>query len=227
MKKTIKVGTTVLLSSVILGLNAPGLVSADQTINNGSGENMTDEAKITTKGVLGEADNTDPGEVIPEGSDKWINVTLPTEVVFSSDENDEHKSITSPDNYKITNNSGRPVRVSLFSFEEVANGTALTSLNLAPTDGSAFTVVPLVAGNEVVPPTEPVKLVDLADKAGNIAGEKAAKDVSFKFTGVVDPAQLATPETETKAEGMTKQNVEYNMTFKFKALTPAGEVVTK
>ena len=81
------------------GANAFAAEGEYQTIN---GET---EASITTKGVLGTADNTDSDEALPEGDDKWINVTLPTDVVFYSDENDEHKTIVSTDNYKIKNKS--------------------------------------------------------------------------------------------------------------------------
>ncbi|PFN47091.1 hypothetical protein [Bacillus thuringiensis] len=196
------------------GTNAFAAEGDYQTINNGSGIDIKTSAEIKAKGVIGEADNTDPGESLPEGDDKWINVTLPTDVVFNSDENNEHKTIVSPDNYKITNNSGRPVQVSLENFEGVKEGTALQTLNLAPKVDGDFESKELIKDKKIT--ASPSELVKLANKDGEMTGNvNAKKEVSFKFTGNVDKTAL----------GEKKENVEYNMTLKFKALKMDGSEV--
>ncbi|MCU5087597.1 hypothetical protein OCA23_30530 [Bacillus cereus] len=190
------------------GANAFAAEGEYQTIN---GET---EASITTKGVLGTADNTDSDEALPEGDDKWINVTLPTDVVFYSDENDEHKTIVSPDNYKIKNNSGRPVKVSLQGFTGKED-TAINTLNLVSTIEGDFKTKELIK-NQKLAVKEASELVTLANKDGEITGKpEASKEVGFKFTGTVKKEVL----------GEEKQNVDYKMTLKFKALKMDGSEV--
>ncbi|MGX1460783.1 hypothetical protein ACUXG3_005129 [Bacillus thuringiensis] len=154
--------------------------------------------------------------VYPEGDNKWIHVTLPTEVVFRSDEKNDHKTIVSPTNYTITNKSGRPVQVSLQEFKGVTEGKGLKNLNLESTVEGDFDKKELIKDkNNVVESSE---LVKLANNQGELTGNnKAKKEVSFKFTGDVDKAAL----TEKK------ENVEYKMTLKFKALKMDGSEVTE
>ncbi|MBJ7967834.1 hypothetical protein [Bacillus cereus] len=171
------------------------------------------EANITAKGVIGEADNTDPGEAIPEGDNKWINVTLPTDVVFFSDEKTEHKTIISPENYKIINNSGRPVKVFLKGFTGKED-TAVKTLNLVSKIEGDFETKELIRDNKIAL-TQESELVKLANNEGKLNEKNANKEVSFKFTGNVDETLL----------GEEKQNVEYKMTLKFKALKMDGTEV--
>ncbi|MCH1722123.1 hypothetical protein [Lactococcus formosensis] len=82
--KSIK--NTVLLATIsLIGLGLSGRVLAaegqNQIIDGSKGQNSAD---IITRGNLGEIDNTDPDTPLPDGDDRWINVTLPTEVVFES-----------------------------------------------------------------------------------------------------------------------------------------------
>ncbi|HDR4874870.1 TPA: hypothetical protein QCR24_005824 [Bacillus cereus] len=203
-----------LVSIVLLGMMAMGggvnTFAAEgeyQTI-----EGQT-EANITAKGVIGEADNTDPGEAIPEGDNKWINVTLPTDVVFFSDEKTEHKTIVSPENYKIINNSGRPVKVFLKGFTGKED-TAVKTLNLVSKIEGDFETKELIRDNKIAV-TKESELVKLANNEGKLDEKDANKEVSFKFTGNVDETLL----------GEEKQNVEYKMTLKFKALKMDGTEV--
>lgn len=204
----------VLVSIVTLSLISPILASANQTLHNAN------EAEVSAKGVLGNPDNTDPGEAIPEGSDKWINVTLPITVIFNSDEKNNHKTIVSPTNYKVTNNSGRPVKVSLLSFnEKTANQTtALQRLNLTAIQ-SEFSEVVLIDNNSIIA-TE-TDLVVLGDKNGEIAGKSRAKEFGFKFTGTVDTKILSKDNEIHK-----KEKAHYTMIYKFKALSSDGENIT-
>ncbi|MBP3972971.1 hypothetical protein KAF80_29425, partial [Bacillus sp. WL1] len=63
--------------------------------------------------------------------------------------------------------------------------------------------------------TKESELVTLANNEGIINEKDAKKEVSFKFTGGVDETLL----------GEEKQNVEYKMTLKFKALKMDGTEV--
>lgn len=97
--------------STIVATIGIGSISAyaesTQTISDG-----TNNADVTVNGTIG-ADNTDPNQPIPEGSDKWINVSLDTATIFYNTSSDT--SIVSPI-YTITNNSGRPVKVKVNKF---------------------------------------------------------------------------------------------------------------
>ncbi|HDR5277925.1 TPA: hypothetical protein QCS28_005276 [Bacillus thuringiensis] len=204
-----KLASIVLLGMMAMGggVNTFAAEGEYQTI-----EGQT-EANITAKGVIGEADNTDPGEAIPEGDNKWINVTLPTDVVFFSDEKTEHKTIVSPENYKIINNSGRPVKVFLKGFTGKED-TAVKTLNLVSKIEGDFETKELIRDNKIAV-TQESELVKLANNEGKLNEKNANKEVSFKFTGNVDETLL----------GEEKQNVEYKMTLKFKALKMDGTEV--
>lgn len=120
---------TILLGSLITTVSAAALLlsgtaSADTTtLNDG-----TNNADIQVNGTLG-ADNTDPSAPIPEGSDKWINVTVDTATIFYN--TSTSTDITSP-SYSIKNNSGRPVNVKVNSFTQKDNVpiTSIGALNL-------------------------------------------------------------------------------------------------
>ncbi|MGH0590413.1 hypothetical protein ACQVQY_31130 [Bacillus mycoides] len=214
MKIQQKIVCVALLGMMTLG-NGMSTLAAEgeyQSINNSAEKDVKTSAEIKAKGVIGEANNTDPEESLPEGNNKWINVTLPTDVVFSSDEKNDHQTIISPDNYKITNNSGRPVQVSLQKFEGVKEGKSLKTLNLVPKVAGDFETKKLIKDKKIV--VSPSLLVKLANKEGKMLGN-AKKEVNFKFTGDVDKTVLSEK----------KENVEYKMTLKFKALKMDGSEV--
>lgn len=107
MKKLL---STLLISTAVFG--GAQIVAAQDVIGAG-------EADIAVNGTLG-ANNTDPGSTIPEGDTDWINVTVPTETIFYNKATDA--TIKAP-TYDITNNSGRPVTVSVKSFTDATSVT--------------------------------------------------------------------------------------------------------
>ena len=187
MKRTKLLGTVV-AGVVLLGLSSQ-VLAAEYVTSNGDGSqtidarNEDDKAEITGKikvnGNLGVADNTDPDGAIPEGSSKWINVTLPVATVFGSTDGG---GITSPD-YTIKNNSGRPVDILLhdYTIDSAASAdealTALTELNIE--DPSERDILPLAKnGASVVTPGSDVFLRNL-----DAAVKGVPTSFNFNFTG--------------------------------------------
>lgn len=181
MKKIIS-GIT--LSSLLAGgLLWSTAVFANQTVD-GSAENKN-SADVTVNGYLGQ-DNTDPGGEIPDGSDEWINITLPTATIFYSLKN--KTEIESPE-YKITNNSGRPVNVSVNQFTQTSgtNGD-VESLNLVPETTKAIAVnTQALIASGTIQNTFDVPFMVLANNQGKQASADEentyAKELSFGFTG--------------------------------------------
>lgn len=205
MKKKVIAG--LLLSSCVLGVAMPAFAQdgteadSQQTID---GENS---AEIEVNGTLG-ADNTNPGATITEGDDNWINVTVPTKTIFYNTTTDP--VIKSPD-YKITNNSGRPVSVSLEKFENDATNTSLPlpssySLNLLVEGGTG--VIPSIATSDTSTDfTTATHLIDLANKDGRMSAtgnvNAGSNEATFKYTGT--------------ATATTQVQPSYTMTLKFVA----------
>lgn len=205
MKKKVIAG--LLLSSCVLGIAMPAFAQdgteadSQQTID---GENS---AEIEVNGTLG-ADNTDPGATITEGDDNWINVTVPTKTIFYNTAKDP--VIKSPD-YKITNNSGRPVSVSLERFENDDTNTSLTlpssySLNLQVEGKQPISNI--ATSNTSTDFTTSTPLIDLANKDGRMAladeVDASSNVATFKYTGTA----TATTQVQPK----------YTMTLKFDAV---------
>ncbi|MBO0450381.1 hypothetical protein JZO76_12710 [Enterococcus sp. MJM12] len=205
MKKKVIAG--LLLSSCVLGVAMPAFAQdgteadSQQTID---GENS---AEIEVNGTLG-ADNTDPGATITEGDDNWINVTVPTKTIFYNTAKDP--VIKSPD-YKITNNSGRPVSVSLERFENDDTNTSLTlpssySLNLQVEGKQPISNI--ATSNTSTDFTTSTPLIDLANKDGRMAladeVDASSNVATFKYTGTA----TATTQVQPK----------YTMTLKFDAV---------
>lgn len=216
MKKSNLIVAASILGMMSLGTCAPAF--ANQTIDGMDGETT---GEIKTLGELGREDNTDPGAEIPDGDDRWINVTLPTEVVFySTNGSDEIKSSS---NYEILNNSGRPVKVDLTSYR-VANTDpnerqSIKELNLANASGVSFSPVRLIEnGTEKV--TTSQQLVRLANNEGKIGStnDPSAKLTRFKFSGKVDADKLIADETT---------NIDSSLNLKFTALNMAGQEVAE
>lgn len=211
------VTSVILLGMMGLGYGSQAFASEgdSQTIDGLEGNNS---AEVITRGNLGKIDNEDPDVPIPDGDDKWIKVTLPTEVVFGS-ENQE--TITSPSNYTIENKSGRPVKVDVEKYSiSGGNGVqALTELNINRTAGEqGNSTVNLVSGQaEVKDYTINQEFVRLANNEGKIGDETTgkAKATNFNFTGKVDKNSLA----------KEKNYVESKLSFKFTALRMDGQTV--
>ncbi|WP_430612526.1 hypothetical protein [Enterococcus sp. DIV0876] len=99
MKKTI---TGIFITFTMLGALGSGNLAfaGSQTIDGREGDTTGD---IQVNGIIGEFDNTTPGPN-PDDINRWINVTIPTTVLFYTTEASQHRQIVSP-TYTITNNS--------------------------------------------------------------------------------------------------------------------------
>lgn len=185
MNKKVILGATIGLMSFGMATQAMAAEGEYQTIEKDT------SAKIQARGNLGKIDNTDPDTAIPEGSKDWINVTLPTSVVFYTAEKNGvvDDKITAPTNYKITNNSGRPVSINIASYEVTKNHDSLQSLNLEHVAGADFTNVPLVESGAAKGIIDQ-DLVDLASVQGELNGQGKENTTSFTFTGAVDVDKL-------------------------------------
>lgn len=210
-KKT--VAASVLAGIMTLGMSSQVFAAEgdNQTIDGGS------TAEITTRGNLGAIDPTDPDGTLPEGDERWIKVTLPTSVVFESE---DQATITSPKNYQIKNESGRPVKVDVVSYN-ITGGEgvpALTELNIKRSAGyQGSETVNLVSGKaEVNNYSIGQEFVRLANNDGQFGSETGATNTTnFEFTGSVDKEALS-----------EKSNyVESKLNFKFTALRMDGQTV--
>ncbi|GAX46497.1 hypothetical protein [Pseudolactococcus reticulitermitis] len=180
MKKLL---STLLISTAVLAGGAQAVL-ADQDVV------AKTDADIAVSGTLG-ADNTDPGSTIPEGDKDWINVTLPTDVIFYNKATDA--AIKSP-TYDLTNNSGRPVTVSVASFKAGTSNPTLPAdfaLNLDVTGNNVTTAsTKLVENGALNTPTN--ALITLANNLGHYtATDTAVADANkatFGFSGTATAA---------------------------------------
>lgn len=189
------VGTT-LVGLLTVGFAGQAL-AADQHITGKT------NAEVEVRGNLGDTDNENPDTPLPEESDEWINVSLPTAVVFNEGPSD---SIVSP-SYKIKNNSGRHVKVDVKEYNidrtksNAAAVTALEELNIKEVGGEEEVVSLAKLGESSVTPGQ------------NSLGKINTKEtLSFAFTGKIDKSV----ELDDKAF------VESNVVFEFKALPKDG-----
>ncbi len=212
-----KAVASVLTGMVALGISSP-VFAAEGDYQTISGKEGQTSAEITTRGNLGEIDPTDPETPLPEGDDRWIKVTLPTAVVFESE---DQETITSPKNYEIKNESGRPVKVDVASYN-ITGGDgvpALTELNIKRSAGyQGNETVNLVSGTASVKNyainEEFVRLANNEGNFGSVTGT-GANTTNFEFTGKVDKDALS-----------DKSNyVESKLNFKFTALRMDGQTV--
>lgn len=147
----------------------------------------------------------------------WIKVTLPTTVVFESE---DKKTIGSPKNYEIKNESDFPVKVDITSYNIMggAGVPGLTELNIKRSLGyQGNKEVNLVLGSASVQNypinTEFVRLANKDGVFGNIT--KGDNTTNFGFTGKVDKDALS-----------EKSNyVESKLRFKFTALRMDGKTI--
>ena len=198
MKKKVIAG--LLLSSCVLGVAMPAFA---QEIDG------TGTADIPVNGTLG-ANNTEPEAEIPEGEEGWINVTVPTDVVFYN--TTTVKAIKSP-TYDIVNNSGRPVKVSLEKFEndDTNDGLELPddySLDLIVEGREGGAIQNIATSDTSADFDKLTHLVDLANVDGLQTATGTPVDdgniAHFRFGGTADPTGVVQPK--------------YTMTLKFDAV---------
>jgi len=211
-----KVAASVLAGMMTLGMSSQVFAAEgdNQTISGNEGQSS---AEILARGNFGEIDPTDPDETLPEGDERWIKVTLPTAVVFESK---DQETITSPKNYQIMNESGRPVKVDVASYNITGGGgvSALTELNIKRSTGyEGNETVNLISDTAKVQnyniDKEFVRLANKEGKFGNVEG--GAKSTNFEFTGSVNKEALS--------EG--DNHVDSKLTLKFTALRMDGKTV--
>lgn len=215
-----------LVSSAMLGVFSLGfagqVLAAEgdtQTINGADGKSTT--ADVITRGILGDSDATNPETPLPEGDNRWVKVTLPTAVVFESDK--DKAKISSPSNYKIENESGRPLKVDVSTYEVTGgNGVAaLSTLNIKRSTGYAGnqTVALIKSGAAKEKYAINTELVRLANNKGDYGQTKGtgAKSTNFEFTGTMDKSKLAKDQNF----------VESKLTFKFTPLRMDGKTTTE
>ncbi|MCK8605894.1 hypothetical protein [Leuconostoc citreum] len=181
----------------ILGVSTVGTTVVNATtISDG-----TNNADVTVNGTLG-ADNTDPVAPIPEGSDKWINVTLDTATIFYNTQTD--KNIVSP-TYNITNNSGRPVSFKVNSFKQNDSVplSSISSLNanftrkVTATDTSGSNVsTNLITGGSINSDFSSATSTQLANKNGMLSAKDTSgaysNSATFNYNGTVTDKLTAT-----------------------------------
>lgn len=214
MKK--KVFASLLLAGMVLGTGQTVFAvdpTGYKTYDNAEGKAYDDTKglDIPVNGTLGKMDNTNPDENIPEGDDRWINVTIPTIVVFNTNP-DKNTEITAA-NYTIKNTSGRPIKVDLAKFSGTEEVPAITKLSLKPTTGTAIDVV---TNGNAMGKKDKLLVNNLAAKTGNY---------EFTYTGTVDPTKIV--GKPGKAGEVTAQKVNYTMNLKFEVLNKDGSAVTK
>lgn len=189
-----------LVSASMLGFATAA--SAAET-DNGDGTKVVTEAGTSTvpvQGTLG-ADNSKPDAGIDEGNTDWVNVTVPSTTLFYSA--GTATTIKSP-TYTIENHSGRPVTVSVDSFNSQAAGGDLSkvaSLNVALDAhlGSATTNVPVIDGGTPKGNAIGTKIGELANSEGKLtasgtAGQATA--LTFGYSGSFAKGVVTSPITE-------------------------------
>lgn len=187
----------------------------------GEGETQTIEGEkdtpttgeVMTRGHLGEIDPTDPDTELPEGDDRWVKVTLPTTVIFYTE---EKNTITSPENYEIINESARPVKVDIENYEFAGGSNVeIEPLTLLSLNSLANSETFQLAKNGKSSVNAGTEMIRLANNEGKIGGIEKPKSTNFSFSGTVDNSKV----TETN------QNLTSTLTFKFTSLRLDGLTV--
>jgi hypothetical protein len=193
-----------------LGLALPAF--ADDGTTSSQQLDGSTQGNVEVNGTLG-ADNTDPTATIPEGDENWVNVTLPTKTIFYNTANSP--AIKSP-NYSIVNQSGRPVKVSLYSLENATGNATLElpddyELKLCWYDKAVSTETPLqllIADKNKTNFDKETYLTTLANKNGKMeegdTANTALKETTFSFSG--------------SASATTQIQPKYTITLKFEAI---------
>lgn len=138
----------------------------------------TDTANIPAEGIFSAFDPTNPpGPNPPAGDKAWVDVTLPTKVIFG--QNDTTEGIVSPV-FKIKNNSVKGVKVEVSKFEMGKNSdhASLKNLRLNLQVIPASKNIKLIDGKTVV--EDAFELATLGSAGGN------DESVSFSFNGSIN-----------------------------------------
>lgn len=181
--------STLIGSALFVGISLFTVAHADtSTLSDG-----TNNANVAVNGTIG-ADNTDPTAPIPEGSDKWLNITLDTATIFYNTQTDTN--IVSP-KYQITNNSGRPVSVKVNSFTQNDNVAidSIGSLNVnmnrkgTSSDTSGSSLSTNLISNGAISNFSTAGSLSLANKSGQIKSTDTdgsfSNQANFDYTGNV------------------------------------------
>lgn len=199
-----KIFGLVALSSIVL-MALPAYAEQDII-----GENS---GNIEVNGTLG-MDNTVEEAEIVEGTDQWINVTLPLKTIFYSTSPKAGATITSPD-YTITNNSGRPVDISFSKLEKSGGDADDIGYNvfLGPVNGTFSEPNPQIITNGVAEDNSgtPQLFHRLPNVNGKLSEGDAAVEgrnkINFEYYGAVTNELTKTIKHE------------YTMTLQFKAVS--------
>ncbi|GHU42782.1 hypothetical protein FACS1894193_08680 [Bacilli bacterium] len=201
MKKLLS--TLLVSTAVFAGAQS---VSADQNIVAQTG------ADIKVNGTLG-VDNTNPGATIPPGDPDWINVTLPTDTIFYN--KTSAPAIKAP-TYDLTNNSGRPVKISVDAFTGTNTGLPGDfDLNLdvtGPATGNAVATAStsLIAKGALQTPTN--ELITLANSVDQYVQGDTPVAIG---TAVNNKATFTYSGTASQTSALT---VNYTLKLKFEAV---------
>lgn len=185
-----------LVGTTLVGLMALGFATQVKAYEETEVDGLEGKTshEMDVQGLLGDPTNTDPETPLPEEDDRWINVVLPTKVLFETNSSGTIETIV---DYKIQNNSGRGVNVSVdeYRFDDKTSIDALTSLNIA-VPGNAVNLV--TDGESTLPKGSNTALATIASK-GN---------TPFEFTGNVDTSKVVKGDSDVKSK----------LVFKFKAI---------
>ncbi|BAK22287.1 hypothetical protein [Melissococcus plutonius] len=199
----------VLLIGSVVSFETVGLAEDDTEASNQQTVNGKKDADITVEGTLG-ADNKNPEEKIPEGSNDWINVTVPTKTIFYNTV--ENKNIQSP-TYTIMNNSGRPVTVSATNFVDTTSDVTLPTdfdLNLQVKGNNPTSAnTPLVTDGKIVTGLN-AKLITLANNQNQLVASDPENENPVNNKATFTYGGTATVTKSTK--------LSYTLSLKFDAV---------
>ena len=212
-----KTTTKKMLSLLCLGMLASTVgntLASAEVIDNGNGtltidnSNGTSDSSASVK-VSGQVgfDNTNPKSPDPKDPNTWLNIDIPTKMVFASTEASGFKDIEG-DAGKLVNRSGRPVEVSIADYVDasgcVADTKGIASLTL--TGGVTTPSFDLKNFKSGV-----LTVLDSPHAAGQNAPIAGKSEVKLNLSGKVDPS--------LKKVHMLNNQIE----LKFKALDKDGK----
>lgn len=143
---------------------------------------------IQVNGSLGS--NCERMEEIKESSEDWLNVTLDTATIFYN--MNGQKKIQSP-TYNITNNSSRPVDVSITNFVQTNNESIADISDLTLMSPAATTDEALISNGTLINFGSPIHLFTLANNEGKLAKDGLADypfSTTFEYGGTLTTNSL-------------------------------------
>ncbi|MBP6984845.1 MAG: hypothetical protein WAZ33_07230 [Lactococcus raffinolactis] len=207
--QTVTYGRTNMLASTV-----GNTLASAEVIDNGNGtltidnSNGTSDSSASVK-VLGQVgfDNTNPKSPDPKDPNTWLNIDIPTKMVFASTEASGFKDIEG-DAGKLVNRSGRPVEVSVADYVAVSGGVADTKgiASLTLTGGVTTPSFDLRNFKSGI-----LTVLDSPQAAGQNAPIAGKSEVKLSLSGKVDPS--------LKKVHMLNNQIE----LKFKALDKDGK----